>query len=610
MSKNLKNKYFDNNFFEDDDDYEGQKEITADFISPEELSHRSKDNSRDKYGNHKLKSSNYIQNYKSSFKNLGYTDFHAKKKNNNSNTFTSYNNRNANQNEGLINNNTFNYEDQVSHQNNEDKEVRDMSHSPIKQKLMEALQNIDKNLFVKITKKDNRKIENFQVRRASNFREKTKNSLTSLGNVVNNPTATTNVQLNNTLNKNNISSSKNLDNLPQNNNNYNVIDNIAHANINDKSNNSIEVSKNNSTKSKLYQRNIANNLIKPSETISENNNEIEEIAGKNSFGISQKESTSKDINNNSKNEKMNLNNLTSQTSNINSHNESNISDAQNIYKRPARNHKREYSQDVNDFHRNNNIMNKISDNMFEVNKAGLSSSKHLEEQNKLGNKLSSTEYNIDLNTNMNNNSKASLFINVKNASNPESNENHRSNNVDLPFIYDESIKDHFSEEKEINVDSHIQINQRFLELLKNRTNEKISLKSNISVETACKLANEVLSEIKNKEMYDLMNKNIDLNEKNKELQKESNINKENMYKTSTSNNYDKSYNDMSKTVKDLQKYVLKLEKENVVLKNEFTNNIKNKNGMIKKFNEDLNDYQRITTSFFDKFSNFENETEE
>ena len=67
---------------------------------------------------------------------------------------------------------------------------------------------------------------------------------------------------------------------------------------------------------------------------------------------------------------------------------------------------------------------------------------------------------------------------------------------------------------------------------------------------------------------------------------------------------------MSNTVKDLRKYVLKLEKENVVLKNEFTNNIKNKNGMIKKFNEDLNDYQIITMNFFDKFSQIENENEE
>jgi hypothetical protein len=45
-----------------------------------------------------------------------------------------------------------------------------------------------------------------------------------------------------------------------------------------------------------------------------------------------------------------------------------------------------------------------------------------------------------------------------------------------------------------------------------------------------------------------------------------------------------------------------LEKENVVLKNEFINNIKNKNGMVKKFNDDLSDYQRITNTFLEKYS--------
>ena len=78
----------------------------------------------------------------------------------------------------------------------------------------------------------------------------------------------------------------------------------------------------------------------------------------------------------------------------------------------------------------------------------------------------------------------------------------------------------------------------------------------------------------------------------------------NQYKSS--NNTEKSLIDMSNTIKDLQRYVLKLEKENVVLKNEFINNIKNKNGMIKKFNEDLGEYQNITRIFQEKYSEIEN----
>jgi hypothetical protein len=75
-----------------------------------------------------------------------------------------------------------------------------------------------------------------------------------------------------------------------------------------------------------------------------------------------------------------------------------------------------------------------------------------------------------------------------------------------------------------------------------------------------------------------------------------------LFKTTVSNNNEKSLMEMSSTIKDLQKYILKLEKENVVLKNEFINNIKNKNGMVKKFNDDLSDYQRITNTFLEKYS--------
>ena len=117
MSKDVKNKYFDDNFYLEDD-FEGQKEITADFKSPDELSHRSKDNNIDNYSNSKIKSSNYIKNYKSNFKNPGYSDFHSKKKNNTTNTFSSNNNP-INQIESLINPNTINYEVQNSHPNQE-----------------------------------------------------------------------------------------------------------------------------------------------------------------------------------------------------------------------------------------------------------------------------------------------------------------------------------------------------------------------------------------------------------------------------------------------------------------------------------------------------------
>jgi hypothetical protein len=63
--------------------------------------------------------------------------------------------------------------------------------------------------------------------------------------------------------------------------------------------------------------------------------------------------------------------------------------------------------------------------------------------------------------------------------------------------------------------------------------------------------------------------------KNKEIQ-DKNIHKENLLKTTVSNNNDKSFTDLSNSIKDLQKYILKLEKENVVSKNEFIKYIRTK----------------------------------
>jgi hypothetical protein len=106
-----------------------------------------------------------------------------------------------------------------------------------------------------------------------------------------------------------------------------------------------------------------------------------------------------------------------------------------------------------------------------------------------------------------------------------------------------------------------------------------------------------------------MRKNREIQDKNIQLEKENTKYKENLLKTTVSNN-DKSFTDMSNSIKDLQKYILKLEKENVVLKNEFINNIKNKNGMIKKFNEDLGDYQKITNNFMEKYTQINKDCEE
>lgn len=603
MSNDKRNNYFDENFFNDDYD---SKENTADFKQYDNLSHRSKDQSSEKNFSGKYKGKNYIQNYKNTYKNTGYSDLQKKRKvpsNNISSNNTSHiKNNNLEIFSGI---NTINYEG-GNMQDGNINEIRELSHSPVHQKLVDALHNIDKNIFVKISKKDNKKIENYHVRRASNFREKTKNSLTSLGNIINSGQSSTQ----------NIVVVTNSNQTPNNNSD------VKNNKTNEQISNQTTLNPQNS-KSKIYQRNINNVSQQPKQTenISENTHETtDDILMKNSRNISQQTNLIKESNSK---QGVQQQNLTVQVTNNNSfNNESSVNE--NVYKRPTRNHKRDLSQDVNDVKAS--TINKSADTVVEANNLKGQSAKNLtESMKKIPNKGSSNEFMMESHKNLDNiNSSSSLIKNNnKNTSpihenkleistiteNPRSNIN---NQINLPFIYDESIKEHASEEKEINVDRLMHINKRFLEIMKTQTEEVVSLKSSIPISFACKISNEILSEMKSetdKEIFDLMSKNKELIERNQELKKENTMYKENLFKTTVSNNNEKSFIEMSNTIKDLQKYILKLEKENVVLKNEFINNIKNKNGMIKKFSEDLTDYQKITNNFLEKYTQLVKESE-
>jgi hypothetical protein len=597
MSKDKRKNYFDENFFNDDD--LESKENTADFKHNDDLSHRSKEQSGEKNVNGKFKGTNYIQNYKNSYKNTGYTEL-LKKKKPPFNYINNTPNSKGNNQEYLTGLNTINYEAFIQDNNTNDQ--REHSYSPAQHKLVDALQNIDKNLFVKITKKENKKIDNFPIRRASNFREKTKNSLTSLGNILNSNQSSTNNII-----------------VVTNTNTDNTTDKEKSTKSNNNDNNSTPPISN---KSKIYQRNKNNNASqqqKQYENISENNNETtDEIVMKNSRNLSQQTSVMKESN--SKLADRNIyqpNNMSKASKNNSMTMDSNVTD--NVYKRPTRNHNRELSQEVNDM--KNSSMYKTAD--LEVGNYKGQSARNIKELvNKSNNKLESNEYMLESNKNLENiNSNSSLLKNTK--ASPQIHENKleistitdnpRNNQINLPFIYDESIKDHASEEKEINVDSLIHINKRFLEIMKTQTEEKVSLKSMIPISLACKISNEILSEMKSeadKDIFELLSKNKDLVDKNNELKKENTLYKESLFKTTASNNNEKSLMEMSSTIRDLQKYILKLEKENVVLKNEFINNIKNKNGMVKKFNDDLNDYQRITNTFLEKYSQLSRTSEQ
>lgn len=586
MSIDNNKNHFEEDFF--DEECLQQKENMSDFKSADDLSNRSKDLSSDKYTNAKTKGVNYIQNYKNNFKNTGYSELQKKKVTLN-NYITNNNTNSRIIQESLAGLHTINYEQTT---NPERDSVRESSHSPVKQKLVDALNNID-NIFVKITKKDNKKIENYQVRRTSNFREKTKNSLTSLVNIVSNQASANNI----------------ITDVTEVNNN--ALPNIEGSNINNLKTNPI--SSNNITgKIKLIQRNlnISQNENKSSDNVSENNNETSDEAFKNSRNIS----TNLELNSKSMNDKANN---TSQAKHIYNNNESNL--LNNVYKRPPRN-KRDISQDSIDIKSavsNRDLAENIESNTKAIFSAKNLNSKGINIRNKedLDHNLIESTKNLDnLSTSSfakTPNKKACLVKENKlQMSSSTITENQRSINNNLAFIYDESIKDHESEEKEINDNS---FNKRFLEIIKTNTEEKITLKSDIPIAFACKISNEILTEMKNegdKEICELINKNKELTQKNHELTKENAILKENFLKASMTSNNEKCVSDMTNTIKDLQKYILKLEKENVVLKNEFINNIKTKNGMIKKFNEDLCDYQKITKTFSEKYTEFENNSKE
>jgi hypothetical protein len=611
MSKdNRKNNYFDDNFFNDDD--LDSKENTADFLKNEIPSQRSNERGSDKNASQKTKGTSYIQNYRNNYKNTGYTDM-LKKKMQPQTNFSTNNNTTvklSNSPDALSGMNTINYEANFG-QEVSNRELRENNHSPANQKLVDALQNIDKNIFVKITNKNNKKIENFQVRRASNFREKQKNSLSSLENIIsNNKGSSQNIA---------IVSSKQIAETENSKNNEKVTQNSSSNTANNTANNS---------RSKLYQRNMnaSQTQQKSNENVSENNNEtMDEFHLQNSRNISQQTNQIK-----SSESKKDANPTMTQTnpspiSNNNSfHTESVISENKennNVYKRPTRNHKRDMSQDVSNT--KHNKMNRTAEVSLEKseNFHGLSDKNLKEFSQKSPSPSKSIANPTDSQKHFENvNSIASLSKNIiRNTSPMQENKleistitDHPRSNV--PFIYDESIKDHASEEKEINVDRLMHINKRFLEIMKTQSEENVSMKTCIPISIACKISNEIISEMKgetDKEILDLMQKNKSLQEKHNEITQENTNFKENLLKTNvTNNNNDKSYSDMNNIVKDLQKYILKLEKENVVLKNEFINNIKSKNGLLKKFNDDLNDYQRISTTFFDKFSQLNQEEDE
>lgn len=626
MSRDNKKKtYFDENFFNDDLD---SKDNTADFLKSDLPSQRSTEKGGSDKHVVKGKGTNYIQNYKSSVKNTGYSDLLKKKMQPQTNFLTNNHQNIKISHSPDINNhsgmNTINYEGNYVPEASL-RELSEASHSPGKHKLVDALQNIDKNMFVKISKKEHKqKIENFQVRRASNIREKQKNSLTSLNNI-----------LNSNVNKGSKQNIAIVNKAEAPKDTQQEKEYLDERNI--PSEKSSKLNTANNSKSKLFQRNqkASQGTNKFNENVSENNNDTaDEIQLKNSRNISQQ--TNVIVSSDSKKDNLippqskipHQQNLSHNTSFHNDLPELKETSGTNVYKRPTRNHKRDASQDVSET--KHNRMNRTAEVSIEKTNDNIfgRSAKQLEERPVAEIEVVTSgpkdltefhikEHNAESQKHLENvNSVASLTKISKQASPVLEHKLEISTITDhprtgFPFIYDESIKDHASEEKEINVDRLLLINKRFLEIAQLHSEERINLKSNITVGLACKVSNDVFSEIKSeadKEFFDLMSKNRELQDKQEELIKENATLKENLIKSSQYGS-DKSVAELSATIKDLQKYILKLEKENVVLKNEFTNNIKAKNGLLKKFNDDLVDYQRLTTNFMEKFSELEEEEE-
>ena len=582
----------DNNFdtFFDDDKFLHQMEkITGKSLLDEGLN-RYNDHYGDKFKNAMNKGVNYIQNYKNNFKNTGYSELQKKKI-----TMNKFNTNIVNKKQinpefesGLS---TINFE--PSH-NIAIQNVNHDSHSPLRHKIVDALHSID-NIIVTITKKENRKIDNFLLRRDSNFREKTRNSLTSLVNIVNSQASGQIIASPNISGNNDVLETRKAEE----NNNNTIKTQITSANSNN-------------GKSKLYQRNL--NALqaqsKLSDMVSENKKEstFEPKNSRNIYNANLRETSSKCYN-----DKANFFPNTYHLTNTNNYfynNDSYSSEKENIYKRPLNN--RELSKDINNEGKKSVKINLICKESItdDVNNNSIKISKIMSNK-EFFKKFKLVNYNIISSLAKIENKNASFINenkqNISISTIMENMRSHSNNHKNLSFIYDESIKDPASEEMENNVDSLMLINKRFLDIINKAFDEKLNLQSNIPIATACKISNDLLSEIKSqgeKETSHLINKYKELEEKNNELTMVNTVYKDNLLKISVNN--EKTVSDLSHTIKDLQKYLLKLEKENVVLKNEFINNIKNKNGMIKKFNEDLTDYQKISKKFMQKYTEIEN----
>ena len=515
---------------------------------------------------------NYIQNYKNNFKYQGYLDIHKKT---NNNGVVNINQVNLAQ-DSIQSHNTINHEEsnsrelRTNHPNAiNDKYFKDRfeSHSP--DKLIDVLQNLDNNIFVKIKKKDKDKkidINNYQ-HRTSQFREKTKNSLTQLANILNNNPTQEIQEVNSNQGSNKISK-------------------VALRNQNSKASKESEPKVKSSTKpvnnGKVSEQQESQRSSQEGKQSSRNfeNNKSDKIDQKlmSNTNPSLSHSHAKKSDNN---DNINVNN----NSNKFTHSEHN-SFVENIYKRPKANKsstKRDYSEDINEPTRN--------ENKIKINQKIISDQRNLSEKDNFKDtKNQSMKDKQTLNKEALNEISGSTLL--------DNNNNAKMNHIlsNQQVFYDESIKEQVSEEN-----LH---RKRFIDYIKSQ-DDKIQLKSMISVEMASKFSDEIVRCHKSeyqKEILELINKVSELSEQNKELSKENDYLKNQLKSAS-----EDALSSNKTTNQEQAKYTLKLEKQNILLKNEYINNIKNKNTLIKKYNDELNEFVKMTDGLESNLHSIDNE---
>lgn len=546
-----------------DKDYE-ERNHSSDYI--QEKINKSNDNSEEKNQNNlKLQDKakmNYIQNFKNNYKYQGYSDIHKKSNNNGINNFNPISlAQDSIQSQGTINHEETNSKDLRTNQPNiiNDKYFKERfeSHSP--EKLIDVLHNLDHNIFVKITKRDQDKkidINSFQ-HRASQFREKTKNSLTQLANILN-----TNVpsgQEASESNSNKGSSTK--------------ISKVALRSQNSKA------SKQSETHAKIPSKEETNGKDNHVQQESQRMTpEVKQISRNNDITIENREG--KNLSNT--NPSLSLNPHSNHEENQNKSSNTELDNiVENIYKRPKANkgsNKRDYSEDSHDINKINN-KNSLHQKTIQDNKNTIEKEKNKEKKVQVPiDTLKNKETNNEVST-------STLLENFK--INQVSSNQHE--------IYDESIREHLSEEN--------LYKKKFIDYIKSQ-DDKIQLKSMISVEMASKFSDEIVKIQKNEyqnEMTRLQKKIEELTVKNKKLTTENTILKQASLSSISENE--------KKTPLSSQqsKYVLKLEKENILLKNEYINNIKNKNTIIKKYNEEINEFSNMAKRLEEAFQRLDSE---